>query len=353
MFTSRFSNKYNKLLISLCTFCTVCTGGYRKSEKRFIDTGPLIAFEIQVMPLVYRFAIVPGQPILITLEGDDGEPGMAMIIRQDYVPETYESAVKKIDGIIKRSGILDLIPEKPETAFSDYLGDIPGIHIRFIYSRIGTWAGVYDLEKTPPEVQTLLDETMALARDYLRLPENELITADEALEYFDSGERQPDKINLVKTMVRLAVKGKTDSLTAILATLEDPDIADEKGRTALMAAAHAGESQTMKILIDYGAYIDAADIDGYTALMYACTSGQNECVQLLVENGAKVNQRDAGGATPIMIAAQNGYSDIVRLLLKNGGNPHIKEDHGLSAIDFAKRNGHKEIEQILRLYMLK
>lgn len=66
---------------------------------------------------------------------------------------------------------------------------------------------------------------------------------------------------------------------------------DACGITPLMLAARAGNVETVRLLIEYGADVNAADYCGKTPLMYAATSQKGdrtvEIVEILLENGAE------------------------------------------------------------------
>ena len=68
----------------------------------------------------------------------------------------------------------------------------------------------------------------------------------------------------------------------------DVNAADGEGKTALMEAAHNGQSELVRLLIDAGADLDKKNaIYGTTALMMAIGAERHECVQLLRQAGAK------------------------------------------------------------------
>jgi len=119
------------------------------------------------------------------------------------------------------------------------------------------------------------------------------------------------------------------------------------GETALMMAANAGRLvenlpvlpdievdqhrrdsayvQIITTLMKNGANINVTNKNGDTALNFAAHSGQLTIVQLLLSNGAKINHKGyqgetalISGATALMCAAYFGMSDIVKMLLRSG-----------------------------------
>ncbi|MEI6040281.1 MAG: ankyrin repeat domain-containing protein [Candidatus Berkelbacteria bacterium] len=95
----------------------------------------------------------------------------------------------------------------------------------------------------------------------------------------------------------------------------------ETAGTPLHLAAMRGNTQLIKLLIEYGANVNLADHDQWTALHFAITYGELEPVKLLVEAGADINKPEGlNQATPLTIALdfheyQNyDRSDIIEYL---------------------------------------
>ena len=93
--------------------------------------------------------------------------------------------------------------------------------------------------------------------------------------------------------------------------------------TALMQAAHKGDLDTMKVLIDKGADVNESSMglglgSGYTPLMIAARDGRLDAAKLLLDRGADVNKEVSG--TALAKAAYYGHRDIVTLLLDRGAD---------------------------------
>ena len=79
------------------------------------------------------------------------------------------------------------------------------------------------------------------------------------------------------------------------------------------SAAHAGELEIVKTLVEKGAKVDNIDGQGATALIFALQAGHLETAEYLIESGAsKTQQCDFG--TPLEIAKQQNASVLVRML---------------------------------------
>jgi ankyrin repeat protein len=89
--------------------------------------------------------------------------------------------------------------------------------------------------------------------------------------------------------------------------------------TALIAAAHRGHVDVVRILIAHRAPLDHVNRLGWTALLEAVVLGNGSpahvaVVEALVTAGADVDIKDRNGATALTYARQRGYSDMVKIL---------------------------------------
>jgi ankyrin repeat protein len=94
--------------------------------------------------------------------------------------------------------------------------------------------------------------------------------------------------------------------------------------TALIAAAHLGHAEVVRILIAAGAPLNHVNNLGWTALMEAIVlgnggAGHTATVKALVEAGADVNIADRQGTTPLQHARRRGYVEMARILENAGG----------------------------------
>lgn len=93
--------------------------------------------------------------------------------------------------------------------------------------------------------------------------------------------------------------------------------------TALIAAAHLGHEEVVKLLIQAGAPLDHVNNLGWTALIESIVLGSGgkrhtETLRALVEAGANVNLPDRNGTTPLALARGRGYHEMVRILERAG-----------------------------------
>ncbi len=89
--------------------------------------------------------------------------------------------------------------------------------------------------------------------------------------------------------------------------------------TALIAAAHLGHDEVVKLLIDAGAPLDHVNNLGWTALIESIVLGQGgprhvATLTALVRAGANVNLADRNGQSPLRLARQRRYQAMIAIL---------------------------------------
>lgn len=101
-----------------------------------------------------------------------------------------------------------------------------------------------------------------------------------------------------------------------------------QGKTALMWAAETGQTDVVRMLLQYGAVVDRGNPKGGTALMYAAVAGQTETIELLVRAGADPNHRVRHGWSPLLLATAKGHVAAVRALTGLGADPRTRDVYG-------------------------
>ena len=93
--------------------------------------------------------------------------------------------------------------------------------------------------------------------------------------------------------------------------------------TALIAAAHLGHAEVVRMLIAAKAPLDHVNNLKWTALIESIVLGDGgrnhtETLRALVEAGADVNIPDGSGSTPLKLAQSRSYREMVAILEKAG-----------------------------------
>ncbi|KAF3066896.1 putative ankyrin repeat protein [Trichoderma lentiforme] len=185
-----------------------------------------------------------------------------------------------------------------------------------------------------------------------------------------------------RALCSAAKHGWTEVVLALLELGAEPDFKDpnQNSRTALSQAAGNGNINTMKELMNGGAFPNTQDQDYRTPLSYASEMGHSSAVQMLLgDQRVDPNAKDRQGFTPLMWAAENrheatmklllvlkgadlnaknnrrtllmqavinGHAEIVKLLLQRGADPNT-EVYGERPLSLAVKNGHAEIVKLL------
>ena len=118
----------------------------------------------------------------------------------------------------------------------------------------------------------------------------------------------------------VAVANDVDLLKLALKLGGDPtQVTSLYDGTSLIAAAHLGHAEVVRILCEAGAPLDHVNNLGWTALLEAVILGDGsekyvETVGHLLKHQANRNLADRNGVTPLQHAKADGYRDITILL---------------------------------------
>ncbi len=112
-------------------------------------------------------------------------------------------------------------------------------------------------------------------------------------------------------------------------------------RSALHAAALAGNAAIARVLLQAGAEVDARDAHGVTPLMEAVRSGAETVVEALAARKPDANARDASGRSVLTIACRSRAVTpaLLRRLLELGADPERRDDTGHRPIEDAVAQG--------------
>ncbi len=124
---------------------------------------------------------------------------------------------------------------------------------------------------------------------------------------------------------------------------------DEKGTTALSAAAQNGSLPTVNFLLTSGADHNLASEDGRTPLMHAAAAGHTEVVRSLVIAGASPKPVEVGtGNTALHLAAAHGSYDVARVLIDAyPAHMSVRNAEFMTPMMYAQANGKREIVKLI------
>jgi ankyrin repeat protein len=132
----------------------------------------------------------------------------------------------------------------------------------------------------------------------------------------------------------------------------DVNAASKMGSTPLIIASFAyGSSEVVKALIAAGAKVEAANGLGGNAVVAAAEAGDLNTLRVLLDHDgdpdSKTHIVESGSeASALMIASQMGHLDCVKLLLDRGAKLNLRTEHG-NALNFAAFSDRHEIARFL------
>jgi len=157
-------------------------------------------------------------------------------------------------------------------------------------------------------------------------------------------------------LVQASASGIPAVVQEILKYKPDVNSHGRDGTTALIACLQAYHSkkeekdvnlkEVVRMLVDAGADPNIADNKGMTPLI--ANAWDLEIAQMLVAHGANVNARASDGFTPLLNA---GTLELTRYLLEHGADPFAKNAQGETALDWAKKMNRKDEAALLEAAM--
>lgn len=161
----------------------------------------------------------------------------------------------------------------------------------------------------------------------------------QLLKEYYSNEDRPLKEN-VALLMRMDANHRdmvvgTNGLRIPRGYLQNPNLTNAEGQTALMAASASANTRGVDMLLALGANPNIADKSGDTALFYAMRNGSIAIAETLIKNGADKNHRNSDGNTALhaTIATETEYD--VQGLLDQGVDINATNNGGYSALHLA------------------
>jgi len=143
-------------------------------------------------------------------------------------------------------------------------------------------------------------------------------------------------------------RGDTKKVKELLDSGADIECKDKYGMTPLMKASANGNTETVRLLLDYKANVN----DRYNApLILASRYGNIEIVKMLLDNNAIVNITNKEFSTPLMWASRNGETKIVKLLLDRGAGINSIDKHGETPLILASCYGRYDRKETVKLLL--
>jgi ankyrin repeat protein len=124
------------------------------------------------------------------------------------------------------------------------------------------------------------------------------------------------------------------------------DVRGPRGISPLMAAADAGNSQAVALLLKAAPQLDLADDDGDTALHHAVRRGSAEIAAQLLQAGASLKQTNNASYTALAAALPVWRVEMIALLLDRGADPLTERAEG-RVIHYAAQHRQRQLIEFL------
>ncbi|MEN7526201.1 ankyrin repeat domain-containing protein [Cupriavidus sp. DL-D2] len=123
---------------------------------------------------------------------------------------------------------------------------------------------------------------------------------------------------LDRNLITAAGIGDLDLVMRLLNAGASTRAADERGRSALLAALYNRRDDVARALILAGADVNQKDMESNSAFLLAAATNQLDALRLALSHGADVRSTDRYDGTALIAASQHGNVEGVKLLLKAG-----------------------------------
>lgn len=192
-------------------------------------------------------------------------------------------------------------------------------------------------------------------------------------------------IAMANDLITAAREGDVAAVTAGIAAGADLEARDAEGVTALLAATHANQVETARLLIEAGADVNAKDAIADSPYLYAGARGHLEILKMTLVHGADLKSINRYGGTALIPAAERGHVEtvatliaagvdvdhvnrlgwtalleaiilgnggpshiaIVKLLLDAGADPNLADGDGVTPLTHASSRGYAEMVRLL------
>ncbi|KAL7907876.1 hypothetical protein GGI35DRAFT_70455 [Trichoderma velutinum] len=148
-----------------------------------------------------------------------------------------------------------------------------------------------------------------------------------------------------------AKHGWAEVVFALLELGAEPDFKDpnQDSRTALSLAAESGNINTMRELINGGAFPNSVDAKNRSPLSYASEMGHSFAAKLLLgDQRVDPNSKDMEGRTPLFWASTNGCEKVMELLVKSDKiDLDMKDKKGRTVPIWAAVSGYEALLKLL------
>ena len=152
-----------------------------------------------------------------------------------------------------------------------------------------------------------------------------------------------------ETSLYLAAKFGHFKVVQLITSIEDFDINDSCGLSALYGAVRYGWTNIVKYLMTKNIDMNTSLSSGHTPLTLCAKYGHSETIDLILKSGeCGPNDEDGRGNSPLFLAIRNQQRRVVHTLLKRGATVNLYNTAAeMYPIHMAVNNDHLECVELL------
>jgi len=179
---------------------------------------------------------------------------------------------------------------------------------------------------------------------------------------------------IISEFLAAAEAGDRDTLQRFLQQGIDINARNKQKQTAILLAAMNDQLETVKFLIQEGADINLQDQICLNPFLYGCINGKLELVKIMLQANTDLERLTRFGGVGVHPASEKGFvevvrelvtktdinvnhtnicgwtpliEEIVRLLVGHGADTQLVDQYGVTPLAIAREKGFPAIEKIL------
>lgn len=149
-------------------------------------------------------------------------------------------------------------------------------------------------------------------------------------------------------IVRAAQAGSVVEVEALLDQRADINARHiQSGRSALSVAAHCGNEEVVRLLLQYGATVNERDASLLAPIHLASLRGHLNVIEVLLQEHADVDIKGPNDQTPLRIASERGEIEVAAALLRRGAKANARDAKQMTPLHIAAKQGDEPITELL------
>ncbi|XP_071131090.1 uncharacterized protein [Mytilus edulis] len=122
------------------------------------------------------------------------------------------------------------------------------------------------------------------------------------------------------------------------------------GVSPLFVSSQEGDTEAVKLLLEYKADVNKCDNDEVSPLFMACQKNHVEVVKMLLEYKADVNKCVEDDVSPLFMVCQKNHVEVVKLLLEYKADVNKCDEDEVSPLFMACQENHVDVVKMLLEY---